>query len=196
MPSTGEPKQNPRTTRVRQVVLDAAIELLLNCGAGEVTATRVADETGVARTTIYRHWPDQPSLLLATIEALVAPHSATLDSGDLRADLTTTLTRLRTRLETRQVRPVFSALVDHASRDDAFVAAQRRFVEGLTQPTIDVLEAGHRRGDLHSAVDVAEAAARLTGPLFHQHLLMLTAITDELIADVVAQFMTSNSDAD
>lgn len=138
-PSDVRIPQNPRTRRVRQVILDAAVELLLTRGAHEVTATRVAQEAGVARTTIYRHWPEQSSLLLATVDALVAPHGEAASSGELGADLRIALEDLRTRLVTRQVRPVFAALVSHAAQDQGFVAAQRRFVEAMSQPILDRL---------------------------------------------------------
>ncbi|MGI9613327.1 MAG: TetR/AcrR family transcriptional regulator [Acidimicrobiales bacterium] len=173
------------------MILDAAIELLLGGGARDVTATRVAEKTGVARTTIYRHWPDQPSLLLATVDLLVAPHAVAAHSGDLHVDLTTALSRLRNRLETRQVRPVFAALLDYAARDEAFVAAQRRFIEGMMQPTIDVLSDAKRRGELPATIDCSVAANVLTSPLFQQFLLLQKTIEDDLIDEVIAQFMQS-----
>lgn len=190
IPVKGEDmRQNPRTSRVRQVILDAAVDLLLTRGAGEVTATRVAEATGVARTTVYRQWPDQASLLLATIDTLVAPHFSRPGSGELRTDVRNALLDLRTRLTTRQVRPVLAALVDYATRDEAFVAAQRRFVAGLTQPTVDVLTAAQAIGQLPDTLDCSNAAAMLTGPLFYQHLLMHDVIGDELIDEVTSQFV-------
>lgn len=187
-------KGNPRTLRVRQVIIDAAIELLLHGGTREVTATRIAEETGVARTTIYRQWPDQPSLLLATIDALVAPHTPTPSSGDLQADLTTALTDLRTRLVTKQVRLVFAALVDYATLDEAFVAAQRRFVEGMTRPTVDVLNDAQQRGELPATLDCSLTATTLTGPLFHQFLLLHQTIGDDLIDEVTSRFIRNQSE--
>ena len=147
----------------------------------------------MARTTIYRQWPDQASLLLATIDTLVAPHFPTRTSGELHVDLSTALSNLRTRLVTREVRPVFAALIDHASRDKAFVTAQRRFVEGLVQPTIDVLADARQRGKLPTSLDCSIAAAVLTGPLFHQHLLMRGTIEDELIQQLTSQFIESHT---
>ncbi len=182
-------KENPRTTRVRQVILDAAGELLLKNGANDVTATRVAAETGVARTTIYRHWPDQASLVMDTINCMVNPHYDTPSSGNLEADLSGALTGLRTRLETRKVRPIFAALIDFTSRDEAFVPTQRRFVEALIQPTAQVLEEARERGDLPDRLDCAVSATLLAGPLVHQHLVMCEPIDDDLIEKITSQFV-------
>ena len=181
-------RENPRTARVRQVILDAAIELLVERGAHEVTANRIAEETGVARTTIYRQWPDQASLLLATIDTVIAPSFDPSTTGDVMVDLRQTLINLRKRLKVRPIRPIFAALVTLASRDDGMVNAQQRFVSGLVQPTTDVLEVACERGALPANLDCAAATASLAGPLLHQSLIMRQPINDDLIDLLMAQF--------
>lgn len=180
--------ENPRTTRVRQVILHAAVDLLVEHGAGEVTASRIAQETGVARTTIYRHWPDQAHLLLDAIDSVVAPHSPTTVTDDLEADLITALSNLRARMTRHPFRQIFAALLGHANLDRSFVAAQQRFVNGVLEPINDILTAAINREDLPSSVDVPQACAALAGPLFHQHVMLRESIDDRLIASTVHQF--------
>ena len=183
-------KENPRTARVRGIILDSAVEILLDQGAGEVTANRVAEQTGVARTTIYRHYPDQASLVLATIEALVSPgRPAHTTVGDIEADLTSALSGLRVRLTQRQVLPLLGALLERASHDDTFIPAQRRFVRALIDPTTVVLEEAQGRGDIDSDLDCSEAAAIVVAPLLQAHLLKREKIADSLIAQSVTQFV-------
>ncbi len=182
---------NPRTTRVRQVILDAAADLLVKHGASEVTASRIAQETGVARTTIYRHWPDQSHLLLDTIDFLVAPHSPTTFTDDLEADLMTALSNLRARMTRQPFRQVFAALLGHANRERKFVAAQQRFVNGVLQPINDILTVAIDRGDVSPTVDIRQACAGLAGPLFHQHVMLQERIDDHLITSTVHQFLAS-----
>ncbi len=182
-------RENPRTARVRHIILDAAADLLVEYGAGQVTATRIAQETGVARTTIYRHWPDQANLLLDTIDSLVAPHSPTTFTDDLAADLTIALSNLRARMTRRPFRQVFSALLGHANQDQSFVAAQQRFVNGVLQPVSDALIAAVDREDLPSSVDITEACAVLAGPLFQQHVMLRASIDDQLITNTVQRFL-------
>ena len=188
MPNQENERENPRTTRVRQVILDAAIQLLVQHGAGEVTATRIAEATGVARTTIYRQWPDQADLLLATVETLMVPDGRTPSTGDLDDDLRTALMNLRLRLAVREVRPVFAALVDLVSRDDAFISSQRTFITGLMQQTTDVLDAAQQRGALPDHLNIDVAAATLAGPLLHQFLVMRADVGEDLVEAVLTQF--------
>lgn len=184
-----QPGANPRTTRVRQVILDSATSLLVEHGAAEVTASRIAQETGVARTTIYRHWPDQAHLLLDTIDSLVAPHTPTTLTGDFEADLTTALSNLRARMTRKPFRQVFAALLGHANQDPKFVTAQQRFVNGVLQPIHDILTNAIDRRDMSPTADIPQACATLAGPLFHQHVMLREPIADQLITDTVDQFV-------
>lgn len=181
--------ENPRTTRIRRIVFRAAVELLLSEGAEAVTALRISERTGVARSAIYRHWPDQHTLLLDTIDGIVTHHLPISLTGDIREDLTASLSNLRKRMTTKPFRPIFSTLLDQANRDQAFVAVQRRFVSGILQPIHDVLTAAIRRGDLPSIVDVDEAVAQLAGPLFAQHIMLRTTISDVLIGETIGEFL-------
>ena len=185
-------RMNPRTRRVRQVILDAAVEVLLTDGAEHVTATRVADRADVARTTIYRHWPDQASLLLATIDAVTSPHHPPPNVGVLDSDLRSALKNLRTRLVTHETRPLFGALASRAHHDEGFAAAQRRFVEQLVRPVAAVLEAARDRGEVVGELDCQLEATLLAGPVLHHHLMLYADITDGLIEAVVARWLAAH----
>ena len=186
---SNRPGANPRTTRVHQIILDAAIDLLINEGAGALTAVRIAEKTGVARTTIYRHWTDNTALLLYAIDKLISPHVPTSLSENLEEDLSAALSILRTRMTKRPFRIVFAALLDHANRNRNAVGAQRRFVNGVLQPLQDILANAKGRGVLPSSVDIETASAQLAGPLFIQHVMLRTAISDRLISQTIARFL-------
>ncbi len=182
-------RDNPRTTRVRQIILDAAAGLLAREGAGAATPVRVAEETGVARTTIYRHWSNPTALLLDAIDRVVTPHVPTSITDNLEEDLTTALFNLRGRMTKKPFRLIFTALLDHANGDRDLVAAQRRFVNGVLEPLQDILTAAVRRGDLPSTVDVEAASAQLAGPLFVRHVMLRATISERLIEDTISQFL-------
>ena len=191
-PKTGE-RENPRTRRVRELILETAIEVLLDQGAQGVTAANVAERADVARTTIYRHWPDQRSLLLATIENLATGRELPEAIGPLDDDVRRTLRQLRERLAYREVHSVFGALAGFAEQEAAFGDAQRMFVEGLNQPMVAVLQAAKNRGELAVDTDCAFEATMLTGPLLHQHLALRNEITDHLIGEVADRWLAART---
>ena len=54
-----------RQAATRQRIVEAAIELHQTIGASATTITAVAERAGVSRPTVYRHFPDEISLLVA-----------------------------------------------------------------------------------------------------------------------------------
>ncbi len=180
---------NPRTTRVCKIILDAAAELLVHEGASAVTAVRVAEQTGVARTTIYRHFENPSGLLLAAIDQVVTPHIPTQITEDVEEDLITALSNLGMRMEKNPFRLIFTALLDQANQDERALAAQRRFVDGVLQPIEDVLSAAVERGALPATVAMESASARLAGPLFLQHVMLRIPISEALLRETVTQFL-------
>jgi len=186
---TMHPKENPRTTRVRDAVTDVVIRLLVEEGAGAITASRVAEEAKVARSTIYQHWSSTNELLLHAIDRLISPHGETPITGDLESDLVSALTLMRERMVKRPFRQVFSTLLDQANYYEEFEAAQVRFVTGSLAQIRAPLEAAIRRGELPSTLDVDMAILQLAGPLFVQHIMLRTTISNELIARTSARFL-------
>ena len=183
--------ENPRTTRVRKIVLEAATQILIEQGHSAVTPHQVAMATGVARSTIYRHWPDPVSLLLEAIDGLLHPDQSVSTVGDLHTDLTLTLDSLRRRLTNRPFRTMFAALLDHATRSKELIPAQRRFVTGVTSRLRGVVAEAIADGRLDRSIKVEDAVAQLAGPLFHRHVMLQTRISDELISRTVDGFLGS-----
>ena len=64
---------DPRVARTRRVVLEATLDLLAESGYGAVTIEAVAARSGVAKSTIYRHWPGRVELILDAFHELKAP---------------------------------------------------------------------------------------------------------------------------
>lgn len=182
--------ENPRTRRVRQLMLATAVELLLEGGADELTAARVADGADVARTTVYRQWPDQDSLLLATIQELsMSVAGAPAESmGRVEGDVRVALEQLRIGLVRRSARTVYGALASRSAHDANFSDAQRDLVQQLMLPLIGALEAGVARGDLDQTTDCAFEANLLAGPLLHCHLSLHNDISNELIDEVMQRW--------
>src|SRR5260221_2519845 len=54
---------DPRAARSREAILAAAFDLLAREGPGAITHQRVAQQAGVGRATVYRHWAATEDLL-------------------------------------------------------------------------------------------------------------------------------------
>jgi AcrR family transcriptional regulator len=62
---------DPRVARSRAAVLEAGVELLVEGGPNAVTIEAVVQRSGVAKTTIYRHWESREDLVVDVIGEVV-----------------------------------------------------------------------------------------------------------------------------
>ena len=78
----------------RAKMLGAAADLVLDAGVDGFSVDEVARRSGVAKTTIYRHFPSAKELLVAALDQfMTAP--PTPDTGSLRTDLLEYLASVR-----------------------------------------------------------------------------------------------------
>ena len=63
----------PRSERADKAILDAALDLFAESGAGGVCIEAVAARAGVGKATIYRRWPGKEDLLLEALSTLKSP---------------------------------------------------------------------------------------------------------------------------
>lgn len=184
--------ENPRTRRMRDAVLNAVAELITSEGAGSVTALRVSQRAGVARSTIYDHWPTPEALVLDAIDMVIAPKAPVTTTKDLEADLLNALLSLRDRLENRPFRIWFATLLDHGNRDSAFAEAQIRFVNGVLGPVSEIISAGQRSGQLADDIDPADTAMQLAAPILTHHVMLRSAASEEQITETISEFLNSH----
>jgi AcrR family transcriptional regulator len=186
--TVADPHVDPRVARTRAAVLTAAREVLVDEGWEGVTVTRVAECSGYARTTLYRHWPQRLDLLrdLIRAEASVA-HST--PSGDLRADLVAELEAFRSAMTTAGLGRAMVAIGQHAREDPEVAELNRalrtegaRVLDGIIG---DAVEAGLlRRDDGNGA-----AVAVLVGPVLFRYLFEPDGLSSAFVDDVVDRFI-------
>src|SRR6266702_4637101 len=71
------PATDPRAARSREAILAAAFDLLAREGPGAITHQRVAQQAGVGRATVYRHWAAPEDLLRDVLFSAELPFFAT-----------------------------------------------------------------------------------------------------------------------
>jgi len=182
---TAPVRVDPRVARSRQAVLSAAAELLAELGFGRVTIEAVATRSGVARTTIYRHWPDLHHLLAEALESVMDP-CLEADTGSLRGDLTIALTGLARTLTTSATAGVLTSLIDAAERDPEIAELQRSFSQGRRKATRVAIERAVARGEIAPDVDVHVEASLIAGPLFYRRMVSREPLSDAFVAKIVA----------
>jgi TetR/AcrR family transcriptional regulator, regulator of autoinduction and epiphytic fitness len=167
------------------VVLQAAVEELGEVGYGAVTIESVAARAGVAKSTIYRHWPDKLALIADAFETFHQQMVPTIETGTARERVT----RLVHHVAEIVVDSIFSscipALIEGAERDPRVRAFHHRYSADRRQSLVDVIAEGVARGEFSVDIDPELAAQALLGPIFYQRLMTAQPFDPEAAAALV-----------
>src|SRR5690349_7150425 len=98
MPREGDRTPDKRVERSRSAVLAETYRQLSQGGISGVSIDAISRQSGVSKTTIYRHWPSRSALLLDACASFGTP-AAIPDTGSLRGDLLALLKSLADALD-------------------------------------------------------------------------------------------------
>ena len=137
---------------VRDAVLDTTAALVVQHGLLSVTMSRIAEETGIGRATLYKYFPDVEAILRAWHERQIAGHLERL--GHIRDQAGTPGQRLEAVLGAY-------ALISHESRghhdtelaalmhrDEQVVRAEQQLRQMVRQLLAEAAETGDVRDDV------------------------------------------------
>ncbi len=159
-------------------------ELLFERGFSGASVDEISRRSGIAKTTIYRHWPVRAELLRDACATIGTPLDVP-DAGDLRADLLALLTQLALLLRSAPWTSVLPSVIDAAERDPEIAAMHARLQQGYTAPFVAVILRAMQRRELPEETDVSTVVAALTGPLFYRRWFSREPLTDEFVQRVV-----------
>ena len=163
--------EDPRITRTRAVLLEATLTVLSRSGFAGASIDAISKESGVARSTIYRHWPERSDLLIDSVaHALGDPSLSMVD--DLRDDLVEVGTHLAELLASEPVGSVVAALILESRRDPALDEIRQRFVAQRAGLAVSAIAEAIARGELPDDTDPMDFATEIAGPIFFRALVL------------------------
>lgn len=180
-----------RTTRVRNAVLTAAGDVLRRDGYAGLTMERIAAESGVAKTTLYRSWPTKAALCMDLYLDVAGRELHDPDTGDVARDLKKIAGTMVSLHQRTVAGPAFIGLIAEAQVSPgtrpAFLA---EFAEKRRALTRAVLRRGVERGQLRADTDIDLVIDVIGGAttfrLLQRHAPLTRRFTDALVTLVVA----------
>lgn len=195
----GPPRCDPRVARSRAAVLAATAELIASEGIAAVSIEAVAARSGVAKTTIYRHWDSRAALVVDAFRDM-AETCAAPDTGNLRDDLVGLMTGLAAQLADAPWARALAGLLDAAAGDPELESLHKDFMTEVRRSFNAVLDRAVGRGELPADVDRTRAGMLLAGPLFYARMVLLAPVTDPVavaaLVDVVLPGLTGRASGD
>ncbi|MET9863296.1 TetR/AcrR family transcriptional regulator [Streptomyces smyrnaeus] len=180
-----------RSARVRAAVHSAAVEMVGELGADQVTLPAVAERAGVNSSTLYRRWGT-----LAALLADVAQHRGDASApplvGDLRTDLENQAVWTLTELSRPGGIAFFRAEVapDVDERREGLRECLRRVSERFRP----VLDTARERGDTPPPPSLEQVLDRIIAPLYFRVVFSIPGTDEAYVRALVAGLIGEPSD--
>ena len=186
-----------RVRRSRATVLGVTAELLLERGFAGASVDEITRRSGVAKTTIYRHWPTRGDLLRDACSSIGTPLEVP-DTGNFEGDVTALVTSLAHLLRSAKWTSVLPSVIDAAERDPDIAAMYSRLQEGYSAPLQSIIKRAMQKGELPKTTDAALLVAALTGALFYRRWFsrepLTSAFAKQIARLVLRQVSTARAD--
>jgi AcrR family transcriptional regulator len=176
---------DPRVVLSRERVLAATLDLLTEAGLGGLTVDEVAKRSGVAKTTIYRHWSNRNALIIEACLRMTDGDDEPPDTGSLDGDVKAVLRNLAELLVTARWSSILPSIVDAAERDPEIAEVHSRLQRWHAAPLRAALERAVLRGEISPEVDLSAIAAALRGPLYFRRWFSRDPIDDSFVNLIV-----------
>lgn len=187
---------DPRIARTRAAVLRTATDLLVDGGPSAVTIDAIVARSGVAKSTIYRHWDSRDDVLVAVIENC-APHIEPPDEAlGFEQSLRQLVATFREMLSDPDWMRVLPALLTLRTQKHGVADLEQR-IEARQERAIEtVMRRGVAEGRVRPDFDLDEATALLVGPLTFAVLVGKPEVDEAFTDQIIDAFLASYAVAD
>ncbi|NWE50646.1 TetR/AcrR family transcriptional regulator [Pseudomonas gingeri] len=185
-PVAGRPRSSDATEAVRK----AALALAHEGGIAQATIERIAQRSGVAKTTIYRRWPSAGAVLMDAFLAEISPFIAYVEEPTISATFRRAVVELIQALEGSRGR-LLRHLLAAAQLDEQL---RRAFWENWIEPRRvqgqALLIRARERGELEPGINLEVLMDMLFGAVYYRLMIPYAALdaafADQLIEQVFA----------
>lgn len=163
----------PLSSEAREKILSTAGEILLDTGVTGFTVDEVARRSGVAKTTIYRHFDSSAQLIVSGLDSIIAPFP-TPNTGSLRGDLRSYCEITSQITCNPQLRLLMLELLAAATQNPELAETKRAMFSERMGPVRTIVQLAMARGEIKSEIDPEFAAELAESPFLSD--LMINAL--------------------
>jgi TetR/AcrR family transcriptional regulator of autoinduction and epiphytic fitness len=178
---------DPRVERSRRRVREAALVELAQKGYGAFTIDAVSARCGVARSTIYRHWPDKLALVADAFETLnrQPPPAGVAEPETARQRICRLVHHLAEVLAGSIFSDCLPALIEGAERHPDVRQFFHGFNDRRRAALTDAVARGVASGEVSGRIDPDLAATALAGAVLYRRLMTDSRLAPERAAELV-----------
>jgi AcrR family transcriptional regulator len=163
--TTGARRGRPRSEAIDAAILDATVDEIIDVGFFAISMESVAVRAGVAKTTVYRRFPDATELGVEALRRLKGPAEEP-PRGDAREQLVVLAQRLRRTWSNQRFAAAMRRAVAEGTRQpDLFRDCRDRLVGPHLLLMNAAIERAKDEGLIRSDVDTALVRRLIIGPV-------------------------------
>ncbi|WAJ44714.1 TetR/AcrR family transcriptional regulator [Mycobacterium sp. Aquia_216] len=169
---TGDQRRAPkRGVETTALILRAALKIGTEVGFDALTVELLAERTGIAKTTIYRRWPNISTVVMDAFLAEVDRAAPIVELPTARESLTVSMKSLA-QLYRGPYGSTLRVLIGRAQIDDELRnAVVTRWVEPRRAVARSIISQGIRSQEIRDGLDPDLILDALYGPIYHRLLV-------------------------
>ncbi len=182
---------DPRIERTTAAVLRSAADLWVEGGPGAVTVDAIVERSGVAKSTIYRHWRSRDEIMVDVVRG--AAPDITHPDADLpfEAALRQVMAQMVDVFCDPDWARILPALIMLKVHERSLYEVEATMRREQLAVLADLVDRGIDAGMLPSDLDADHAAAHLLGPLLFAHVAGDIEIDHEFGNEIVDRFIAA-----
>ena len=164
-------RDDPRVARTRARAFEVVLELAAESGLHACTFDAVSERSGIARSTLYRHWSNQAELVMEALESQDLEGHVAHDTGSLRDDMLILLIGAEQELENSTWGALVPQLVAAAATDPDMSDMLRKSSDYYLGIITEVVQRAQERGEVARDIDAAHVALLFAAPIFYRYFM-------------------------
>ena len=185
---------DPRVAKSHAAVMQAATDLLVEGGPDALTVDAVVARSGVAKSTVYRHWRTRDDLVADVFSHCAPLLEAVDDEAPFEAALGAVAAQLTATMADPRWKKLVPALVLLKSQVGAIADLEGEMHHRQTEVIGDLMARGVKEGVLRPEVldDVERTITLFVGPIVMAGLVDSVELDRRFADEVVAQFLRAH----
>ena len=171
MTDTKDWRDDPRVARTRARAFEATLELAAESGLHACTFDAVSERSGIARSTLYRHWSNPSELVTEALLSQDVEEHVAHDTGSLRDDMLVDMLRLGREIEISTWGAMVPQLVAAASTNPDMSDILRKGSVYYLRIVAEIVERAQERGEVAADVDSTHIALLFSAPIFYRYFM-------------------------
>lgn len=186
-------KQASRRSReqLRDAVLSAAGELMLEGGLASATMEAIAARAGVSKRTLYKYWPSRGAVAMEGFMRNAASSWSLPDNASAVEALTVLVVSAARLFADTSAGPLMRSLIaDAQAQDEIATAIREQWLRPRRAVAADLIRRGMAEGEFRADLDVEVTLDLLFAPVYYRLLLGHEPMTDAFATATVEYVMT------